>query len=253
MIKNVHLGFFINEYNSNPIYYDLALFKDADELDHFMDYFYNDNENLRKLFDQDISEYSIDRIEQFKEVEKISNKKFRGRISAYYFNEKGQLEFLDLPTAKRKPIRDYKRLPNLDTAYKYISNVFNEAVNNINARYKYKKTGPTKYEFIHYICEKLKQTSYEVSDNEKYYLAIYYNRRDDKHKADCLTLIKSNLKVYYKSVKEEKRLQEEQMRYEEEMKKYEEEITREYEREKAYDLTDEEREMLERPYWGGIR
>ena len=100
MIKNVHLGFFINEYNKDPIYYELAAFKDADDLDRFMDYFYNNNEKIRKLFDQDISEYSIDNIEQFRKVEEKKDNNFRGRISAYYFNELGKIEFLELPTPK---------------------------------------------------------------------------------------------------------------------------------------------------------
>ena len=65
MIKNVHLGFFINEYNKEPIYTDLIEFKDINELDQFMDYFYNNNEKIKKYFEQDISEYSIDNIDQF--------------------------------------------------------------------------------------------------------------------------------------------------------------------------------------------
>ena len=215
MIKNVHLGFFISEYNKGPIYLDLATFKDANELDHFMDYFYNNNEKIRKLFDQDISEYAIDNIDQFRKVEKVTNNNFRGRISAYYFNELGKIEFLDLPTSKKKPVRDYKTLPNLKECYSYLCKVFNDAEQRIKERYKKTQYGPPKGEFIHYICEKLKQASYYMSQNEVYYLAKYFNHQTEKNKEACLTLLRNNLKQYYVQ-KEKEELLEKQ--YEEDKK-----------------------------------
>ncbi len=235
MIKNVHLGFFINEYYSKPVYIELASFKDANELDYFMDYFYNDNEKLRKLFDEDISEYAIDNIEQFREVEKVSKNNFRGRIAAYYFNELGQLEFLDLPNSKRKPVRDYKTLPDLETCFKYLSNVFNEAVAKINRKYQNKNMSPPKGEFIHYICEKLRQASYEISENELYFLVKYYNKPNLKNRDDCLTLIKANLKGYYAKKEEQKKAEEERARMEEEQRRYEEEVWQEILRESSDD------------------
>ena len=237
MIKNVHLGFFINEYNSDPIYYELAEFKDVIELDRFMDYFLNNNEKIRKLFDQDISEYSIDNIKQFKEVEKISKKKFRGRIAAYYFNELGQLEFIDLPTSKRKPIRDYKILPDLESSFDYLSQVFDEAVKKINARYQNKKETASKGEFVHYICEKLKQVGYEVSEDELYSLVVYYNKQTDENKKTCLDKIKVNLKKYFK----EKEKREERAKIDEDLRLERETI----EQEKKLDYSEETPKTLQ--------
>lgn len=195
MIKNVHLGFFINEYNKEPIWTELASFNDALELDRFMDHFYDDNIKIKKLFDQNIADYSIDNIGQFKKVSEIIDGNFKGRIAAYYFNERGQMEFLDLPTTKKKPIRDFRIIKDFNKAYQYLAKVFEDAVERVNK--KYGKRGPTKGEFIHYICEKLHQSSYEVSENEVYYLAIYYMRQNEKNKNNCLTLLKTNIRRCY--------------------------------------------------------
>ena len=209
MIKDVHLAFFINEYNKEPIWTDLITFKDVNELDHFMDYFYNNNENIRKLFNEDIGEYSLDNIGQFKKMNEIINGNFKGRISAYYYNSNGQMEFIDLPTPKKKPIRDYHKIEDFETAYEYLSNVFDEAVKRINE--KYKKYGPTMGEFLHHICEKLHQASYEVSKNELNYLIKYYKQQNNKNRSDCLTLLRTNVRRYY--------LEKAQKKHEDELKK----------------------------------
>ena len=195
MIKNVHLGFFINEYNKEPIWTELASFNDALELDRFMDHFYDDNKNIKELFDQDIGEYAIDNIGQFKEVSEIINKNFKGRLAAYYYNDRGQMEFLDLPTPKKKPIRDFRIIDDFTKAYQYLANVFNETIKKVNK--KYGDNGPTKGEFIHYISEKLHQASYDISENEVYYLAIYYMRQNEKNKNNCLTLLRTNVRRCY--------------------------------------------------------
>ena len=205
MIKNVHLGFFINEYNKDPIYFDLATFKDVDELDQFMEYFYNNNEKIRKLFDQDISEYAIDNIEQFRKVEKITNNNFRGRISAYYYNKLGKIEFLDLPKPNKKPIRDYRRISDCNKCIKYLHEVFEDAVKRINEKFKNTKYGPPKGIFVHYIAEKLHQSGYDISQNEVYYLVKFYNNQSEKNKRDCLTLIRANIKSYYEKLEIERR------------------------------------------------
>ena len=113
------------------------------------------------------------------------------------------MEFLELPTPKKHPIRDYRMIDDFKTCYKYLSNVFDEAVKRINE--KYKKYGPTKGEFVHYICEKLRQAGYEISENELYYLVKYYNNSNEKNRKACLTLIRTNLKIHYLEKEEKER------------------------------------------------
>ena len=197
MIKNVHLGFFINEYNKDPIWTDLIEFESVDELDRFMDYFYNNNENVRELFNEEISEYAIDNIGQFKKVEEISNKKFRGRLAAYYYDRTGRMNFLELPTKDKKPVRNYKRIDDLKACVNFLWKLFDETISKIDKRYGNSRYGPTKGEFVHYICEKFNQVGYEFSDEELYYLVKYYNNRSPKNKEDCLILIRTNVKRYF--------------------------------------------------------
>ena len=75
--------------------------------------------------------------------------------------------------------------------------VFNDAEKKLNEKYKNRSDSPSKGEFAHYICEKLKQASYELSQNELYSLVCYYNHPTEKNKKACFTLLKTNLKQYY--------------------------------------------------------
>lgn len=202
MIKNVRLGIFINEFNKKPIFMDLREFKDVYELDHFMDYYYNDNKEARKEFDQDIFEYLLDNMEQLKKVEARTGSKFLGRLSAYYYDEKGNMQYIKLPTKKRKMIRNYRDISDSKKCMEFLTKVFDRAMENIFESHSKANYRTTKNDFIFLMCEAFKSVEYHFSDNEKYYLAIYFNNRTLENKKKCLDLMKINVENFYKRKEE---------------------------------------------------
>ncbi len=198
MIKNVHLAIFINEFGKKPyLYRDLKVFSDARELDRFMDYFNNNNEEVRKELGQEIFDYFTENIDQLKHVEEVSEKKFNGRLTAYYYDQNNQLQFLELPKKNKIIVRDYRDIPDLERCVKYLHNLFDETVKKLNEQYKDVIGGPPKGIFVGDICEKFRQCSYEFSDEELYCLIKYYNAQTPERRKACLTCIRTNVRRYF--------------------------------------------------------
>jgi len=197
MINDIHLAIFINEYDKKPIYMDLMEFKDVNELDYFMNYFDNDNNKVRKQFDQEIFEYLLDNVKQLKKVEEKTKKKFYGRISAYYFDDVHNMHFLKLSTPNKIIVRDYHNIPDEKECISFLFKVFDKAEKTIFDRFKKINYNLTEKNFIYLMERALDAYGYKISDNEKKYLAKYYNYRTDKNRQDVFNLIKVNVKNFY--------------------------------------------------------
>lgn len=221
MIKNVHLGIFINEYNGKDyLYRELNVFDDAIELDRFWDYFNNNNDDkVRIFYNEEISEYFLDNIPKIKEVEKKSKKRFNGRLSAYYFDEKNRLHFLPLPKPGKIMIRDYKSIPNMEKCIEFLENLFEETHKAIFDKYKKleKNKKPKKEVYVAEMREKFRQVSYELNDEEVLDLKKYYDTPTEERKKDCFRSIRTNVRRYF-LLKAQEKEREEAKRIEQEEK-----------------------------------
>ena len=217
MIKNVHLGIFINEYDKTPyLYRELKVFDDAIELDRFMEYFNNNKKNeVRLLYDEDISEYFLDNITQIELVEDVSKKKFNGRLSAYYFDNNNRLQFLPMPKPGKAMVRDYKMIPDMEQCIKFLQDLFDETDKKINKKYN---NNPTQAIYLGTMCEKFRQVSYDFSGEELRDLRRYCERPTERNKKECFRSIRTNVRRVF--------LEKAQKEYEKTHQKEKEELLR---------------------------
>ncbi len=198
MIKNVHLGIFISEYDKKPyLYRDLKTFADATELDRFMDYFNNNNKDVRIEFNEDISEYFLNNIQQINLVEDVTNKQFNGRLCAFYYDDNNNLQFLELPKPGKVTIRDFRIIPRMEDCVKYLWDLFDEVEKKLKKKYDKTPGGPPKGAFLGIMCEKFRQVSYEFSDEELHDLRKYYDAPTEYNRKVCLRLIRTNVRRFF--------------------------------------------------------
>lgn len=241
MIKNVHLGIFINEYNKTPhLYRDLKVFSDAVQLDQFMDYFNNNNKEVKLLFDEDISEYFLDNIPQIKAVEEASEKKFYGRLCAFYFDNNNMLQFLELPKPGKIIVRDYKKIPHMEKCIRFLWDLFEKTDKDIKKKYDKVPGGPPKGAYLGIMCEKFRQSSYEFSDEEVLDLKKYYDTPTEYNKKTCLRSIRTNVRRWFLLKAQEKYKEEaERLEQEEKERKANEEFERMHIVNHTYELVNE--------------
>lgn len=197
--KEISLALFIDKYNVNNHYYVLKKFKNVHELDDFTSKF-KDYEELRKYFEVDISEYLMDNRKIVSENE-TKNKKFKGRISAFYYNSRKEMEFIEIKYQKRKVVRNYLLLNNQSDAISFMKKVIDIALEKLN------KKPLLKRDKVYYYINILEKYNYHVSPEEKKYLYEYFNYPSDKNYNDIILIMKTNVKRQFK-LKEEKMINE---------------------------------------------
>ena len=197
--KEISLALFIDKYNVNNHYYILKKFKNVSELDNFTSKF-SDYEELRKYFEVDISEYLMDNRKIVLENE-TKNKKFKGRISAFYYNSRKEMEFIEIKYQKRKVVRNYLLLNNQSDAICFMKKVIDIALEKLN------KKPLLKRDKVYYYINILEKYNYHVSLEEKKYLYEYFNYPSDKNYNDIIMIMKTNVKRQFK-LKEEKKINE---------------------------------------------
>lgn len=197
--KEISLALFIDKYNVNNHYYILKKFKNINELDDFTSKF-NDYEELRKYFEVDISEYLMDNRKIVSENE-TKNKKFKGRISAFYYNSRKEMEFVEIKYQKRKVVRDYLLLNNQNDAISFMKKVIDIALEKLN------KKPLLKRDKVYYYINILDKYNYHVSEEEKKYLYEYFTYPSDKNYNNIIVIMKTNVRRQFK-LKEEKKTNE---------------------------------------------
>lgn len=206
MIENIHLAIFIDKYQDNRHFCDLKEFATVDDLDNFTMKF-ADSSELRKEFDDEILEYLMENREIIDKND-TKYKHFRGRISAYYIDKRGDKQFLKLSFKKRKVIRDYLEFDKLKDALIFMRNVLCKCLEELNTRKK-KAVFLDTSDLIYITNCTLNMYNYGLSLNERYYYAKYFNNPNEKNFEDCYTLMKQNITQHFREKQE----------YEEDVKK----------------------------------
>lgn len=184
--KEIFLALFIDKYNVVNHYYILKKFPTTLDLDLFTSKF-KDSEELRKYFEIDISEYFMDNKKIINQNE-TKNKKFQGRISAFYYNSKSQIEFIEISYHNKKIVRDYKELHDVNESFNFIKKVYDISFDKLN---KMKLTLNNKVYYLENILEKY---NYHISDEEKKYLKDYLKTKTNYSYQNLMIIIKTNIK-----------------------------------------------------------
>ena len=187
--KVIYLAIFIDKYNVNNHFFVLNKFASVQDLDSFTIKFTN-YEELRKYYEVDISEYLMDNQKIIKNNE-TKNKNFKGRISAFYYNSRGEMEFLEIKYQKRKIVRDYKEFSNQSDAISFMKKVFDVSLEKLNEKRLLKK------DVVYYFANILENYHYHISEEEKKYLYNYLNTRSNHDYQDLIKIMKKNVKRAY--------------------------------------------------------
>ncbi len=205
MIENIHVAICINRYDEALIARDLFVAKNFEELDAITTQ-YEDSDELRKAYEEDISEFFIDNIPTIRKNE-TKNGKFRGRISAFYYDEKGCRHFVELSYKNKRIVRNYQMMNSAKECYAFFEEVFDKAVKEIQRKKSMFEGLQTVKDCVYSLCRVFERYGYHFSENEVYYLTCYFNEfnieRRKKLRSDCLKLLKDNIDAFFATRKKE--------------------------------------------------
>ncbi len=187
-----YFGLIIGNAYDDPLV--LKAFHSIEELDQYTSQF-NDSEEVRKLYDQDISEYMIDRIPLVKKYETKNNKQ-RGRICAFYFDKYG-IDFLAVEYKNRHVVRDYHEIDGAKNQADFLITKLDKKISDIKRDYKYN----CGREYARITKRYLRKYHFGLSDELMYFLAGFYNElgndlnnpkltEEDKKKTEAAKLLK---------------------------------------------------------------
>lgn len=195
-----YLGIFFGKYDDPKdepwILYEANT---QEELDNFTRK-YNSDEEIRKEYDQIIGECALVDIKKIKQNE-TKHHNFRGRISAFYYNNKGERVFVDVAYKKRLVVRDYRELKTVNDQFAFFNIVFDEVLKKIGQQEK--KKNLSAHDKMSVVIKTYEKYGYFISENEKYYLAKYFYEPSDKNRKELFGFLIINLKNRMERIKEE--------------------------------------------------
>lgn len=194
--KEISLAIFIDKYNVFDHYFVLKKFNNVHDLDNFTKNF-KDAEALRKHFETDISEYLMDNRKIIKENE-TKNNKFRGRISAFYYDDHHRMEFVEIKFPKKKVVRDYKELADMSDGFSFLKNVYDIAIKDLN------KSSLAIKEKVFCFINILDKYSYHISAEEKKYLFDYFLNPSERNYKALIVILKTNVKRAFMDLERKK-------------------------------------------------
>lgn len=195
MIKNIHLAIFIDKYQDNRHFYNLKDFSTIEDLDKYTTHF-NNSIDLRREFEDDILEYFMEN-KDIIDKNDTKYKHFKGRISAYYLDKRGDMQFIKISYKKKKIVRDYLDFEKVSDALEFMRNVLQKSLSELVVRKDKVKFLDTK-DLIYIANCALNLYGYELSLNERYYYAKYFNNPVENKFEDCYTLMKQNIVKHFR-------------------------------------------------------
>ena len=160
-----------------------------EEMDEYTRNFTSDEE-IRRIYDQRIGECAlVDRKKIEKNETKYNN--FHGRICTFYFDKNNKIHFFKVAYKNRKIVRDYHELKTVNERMEFFRTIFDLAIKRMAKEEL--KHDLYRNEKMAVIISTFEKIGYRFSENEKYYLAIYFNKSNDKSKNDIFNLIKINI------------------------------------------------------------